>query len=84
MSSVNKIHFPDLLVDGGKLQDVNFVILDERGDIKGELKAHKFILSLVSEVFQAQFFGPLAAGNKEAGSYFNAYPPPPPKVDRKK
>jgi len=60
------------------LQDVHFVILDERGDIKGELKAHKLILSLVSEVFEKQFYGPLAESNIQAGSLFSYCTPPPP------
>jgi hypothetical protein len=72
MSSVDKIIFSQLLGPGGKLQDVNFVIMDKNGDIQGELKAHKLILSLVSEVFERQFYGPLAESNKQAGIFFYA------------
>ncbi len=68
MSSVDKIVFSQLLGPGGKLQDVNFVIMDKNGDIQGELKAHKLILSLVSEVFETQFYGPFAESNKQAGN----------------
>jgi hypothetical protein len=69
MSSVDKIIFSQLLGPGGKLQDVNFVIMDKNGDIQGELKAHKLILSLVSEVFEKQFYGPMAENNKQAGIF---------------
>jgi hypothetical protein len=67
MSSVDKIVFSQLLGVDGKLQDVNFVIMDKSGEIQGELKAHKLILSLVSEVFERQFYGPMAELNKQAG-----------------
>jgi hypothetical protein len=67
MSSVDKI-FPSLLGVNGKLQDVKFVIMDKSGKIEGELKAHKLILSLVSEVFERQFYGPFAESNKQAGN----------------
>jgi hypothetical protein len=71
MSSVDKIVFSQLLGPGGKLQDVNFVIMDKSGEIQGELKAHKLILSLVSEVFERQFYGPLAESNKQAGIFLS-------------
>ena len=69
MSSVDKIVFSQLLGQGGKLQDVKFVIMDGSGEIQGELKAHKLILSLVSEVFERQFYGLLAGSNNQAGIF---------------
>jgi hypothetical protein len=68
MSSVDKIVFSQLLGVDGKLQDVKFVIMNKSGEIEGELKAHKLILSLVSEVFEKQFYGPFAESNKQAGN----------------
>jgi hypothetical protein len=68
MSSVDKIVFPALLGQDGRLQDVKFVIMGKSGEIEGELKAHKLILSLVSEVFERQFYGPFAESNKQAGN----------------
>jgi hypothetical protein len=69
MSSVDKIVFSKFLGVDGKLQDVKFVIVDKSGEIQGELKAHKLILSLVSEVFERQFYGPMAENNKQAGIF---------------
>ncbi len=69
MSSVDKIVFSELLGENGKLQDVKFAIMGKSGEIEGELKAHKLILSLVSEVFEKQFYGPMAENNKQAGIF---------------
>jgi hypothetical protein len=80
MSSVDKIVFSKLLGVDGKLQDVKFIIMDESEEIQGELKAHKLILSLVSEVFERQFYGPMAENNKQAGIFIAGNLPFPPAV----
>ena len=41
--------------DRDALSDVTFILPDG-----SELKAHKFVLTMASPVFEAQFFGPLA------------------------
>jgi hypothetical protein len=69
MSSVDKIVFSELLGVNGKLQDVKFVINNNSGEIEGELKAHKLILSLLSEVFERQFYGPLTESSKQARNF---------------
>jgi hypothetical protein len=61
MSTVSRFKFSSLLDESGQfngLHDVVFVILDATGEVAGEIKAHKLLLSTVSEVFKVQFFGP--------------------------
>jgi hypothetical protein len=50
---------------GHALHDVVFLILDEIGNVEGQVKAHKVILSQVNEVFEAQFTGPFAELNRQ-------------------
>jgi hypothetical protein len=50
---------------GHVLHDVVFLILDEAGNMEGQVKAHTLILSQASEAFQAQFCGPFAELNKQ-------------------
>lgn len=69
MSTVNKFNFSSLLVlDGGagtgdELHDVVFVIPTVNDDsgkvVEKKIKAHQFVLSLVSGVFKRQFYGAL-------------------------
>jgi hypothetical protein len=49
---------------GHDFHDVVFLILDEDGNVAGQLKAHKMILSQASEIFKAQFSGPFAEQSK--------------------
>jgi hypothetical protein len=49
---------------GHDFHDVVFLMLDEDGNMEGQVKAHKMILSQASEIFQAQFSGPFAEVNK--------------------
>ncbi len=50
---------------GHALHDVVFLILDDAGNVEGQVKAHKLILSQASEAFQAQFCGPFAELSKQ-------------------
>ncbi len=50
---------------GHDFHDVVFLILDEDGNMEGQVKAHKMILSQASDVFKAQFSGPFAEQNKQ-------------------
>ncbi len=50
---------------GHDLHDVNFRILDAEGRLAGEIRAHKLVLCLVSDVFKAQFCGAFAEQNTQ-------------------
>jgi hypothetical protein len=50
---------------GKELHDVTFFIVDDGGECLGKIPAHKFVLSLGSEVFRTQFSRKYAALNKE-------------------
>jgi hypothetical protein len=50
---------------GYDLHDVNFRILDAEGRLAGEIRAHKLVLCLVSDVFKAQFCGAFAEQNTQ-------------------
>jgi len=67
LSHVRDFHFSRLLEEaargagvGHAFHDVNFRILDEEGRLAGQVRAHKMVLSLVSEMFRAQFTGSFA------------------------
>ena len=45
--------------------DVNFLILDDADQLTGQVKAHKLVLSLVSEIFRIQFTGSFAELNQQ-------------------
>jgi BTB/POZ domain len=63
MSSLPNFDFSKLLDHespeslGVKLHDVEFILFNNTGEVEGTMKAHKFVLSLVSEVFREQFYG---------------------------
>ncbi len=50
---------------GKELHDVTFFIVDDSGKCVGKIPAHKFVLSLESEVFRTQFSEKYAAMNKQ-------------------
>jgi hypothetical protein len=50
---------------GKELHDVTFFIVDDSGECVGKIPAHKFVLSLESEVFRTQFSEKYAAMNKQ-------------------
>ena len=50
---------------GSWVHDVEFFIQNSDGKTEGEMKANKYLISLVSEVFRAQFFGELAEPSKK-------------------
>ncbi len=50
---------------GKKLHDVTFFIVDDGGKCLGKFPAHKFVMSLESEVFRTQFSEKYAAMNKQ-------------------
>ncbi len=50
---------------GKELHDVTFFIVDDSGKCLGKIPAHKFVLSLESEVFRTQFSEKYAAMNKQ-------------------
>ncbi len=50
---------------GKELHDVTFFIVDDGGECLGKIPAHKFVLSLESEVFRTQFSRKFTALNKE-------------------
>jgi hypothetical protein len=50
---------------GHDFHDVVFLILDEDGNMEGQIKAHKIMLSRASKIFRAQFSGPFAELNKQ-------------------
>ncbi len=50
---------------GKELHDVTFFIVDDSGECVGKIPAHKFVLSLESELFRTQFSEKYAAMNKQ-------------------
>ena len=71
-SHIRDLHFHSLWKDlqagsgvGHDFHDVTFLILNEAGQRTGEVKAHKMVLSLVSEIFRAQFSGRFAELKKQ-------------------
>jgi hypothetical protein len=72
LSHVSRDHFVQLLDEvaegsgvGHDLHDVNFLILDDADQLTGQVKAHKLVLSLVSEIFRIQFTGSFAELNQQ-------------------
>ncbi len=50
---------------GHDFHDVVFLIMDEDGNVEGQVKAHKMILSQASDIFKAQFSGRFAEQNNQ-------------------
>jgi hypothetical protein len=69
LSHVSRDHFLDEVEEGSGVghdfHDVNFRILDDANQLTGQVKAHKLVLSLVSEIFRIQFTGSFAELNQQ-------------------
>ena len=39
-------------------QDIRFRVIDDHGNIRGELQAHQFLLAGISEKFSEEFYDP--------------------------